>query len=316
MIFQTELQTAKKQAEEENKFTASESGSGHGSPAKLPKLNISRFDGTYEDWPRFWNQFVEIIDKRTMAGVTKFAYLKSFLDPKVKKSIEGLPFSNEGYNRAKSILLDKHGKDSEIIKAYTQQIFDLPIIPDQNVARIHEFSDKLTFSVQSLQTMGKLEQVNGYVAMTLDKLPAIRGDLTRTDTSWENWTFDKLTEALRLWTRRNPITRQNENRPDDRSRNRPEDRNWRENRNRRDDRNWRDDRSRRDDRNRRDKPPSWAFNTQQSNGTRTQCCVYCEATEHKSFNCTNVVDVGTRRSILLQKRLCVVIRSSQSRTLP
>ena len=105
MIFQTELQTAKKQAEEENKFTASESGSGHGSPAKLPKLNISRFDGTYEDWPRFWNQFVEIIDKTTMAGVTKFAYLKSFLDPKVKKSIEGLPFSNEGYNRAKSCLL-------------------------------------------------------------------------------------------------------------------------------------------------------------------------------------------------------------------
>ena len=192
MKFQTELQTAKKQAEEENKFTVSGSVSGHESPAKLPKLNISRFDGTYEDWPRFWNQFVEIIDKTTMAGVTKFAYLKSFLDPKVKKSIEGLPFSNEGYNRAKSVLLDKHGKDSEIIKAYTQQIFDLPIIPDQNVARIHEFSDKLTFSVQSLQTMGKLEQVNGYVAMTLDKLPAIRGDLTRTDTSWENWTFDKL----------------------------------------------------------------------------------------------------------------------------
>ena len=128
MKFQTELQTAKKQAEEENKFTASGSESGHGSPAKLPKLNTSRFDGTYEDWPRFWNQFVEIIDKTTMAGVTKFACLKSFLDPKVKKSIEGLPFSNEGYNRAKPILLDKHGKDSEIIKAYTRQIFDLPII--------------------------------------------------------------------------------------------------------------------------------------------------------------------------------------------
>ena len=292
MKFQTELQTAKKQAEEENKFTASGSASGHVPPAKLPKLNISRFDGTYEDWPRFWNQFVEIIDKTSMAGVTKFAYLKSFLDPKVKKSIEGLPFSNEGYNRAKSVLLDKHGKDSEIIKAYTQMIFDLPIIPDQNVARIHEFSDKLTFSVQSLQTMGKLEQVNGYVAMTLDKLPAIRGDLTRTDTSWENWTFDKLTEALRLWTRRNPLTRQNGNQHEDRNRNRPDDRNWRENR------------SRRDDRNRRDKPPSWAFNTQQSNGQRTQCCVYCEATDHKSFNCTNVIDVGTRRSILLQKRLC------------
>lgn len=52
--------------------------------------------------------------------------------------------------------------------AYSQQIFDLPFIPNQNPHQIHEFCDKLTFLVQSLQTTGKLEQVNGYVAMTLE----------------------------------------------------------------------------------------------------------------------------------------------------
>ena len=108
------------------------------------------------------------------------------------------------------------------------------------------------FSVQSLKTMGKLEQVNGYVAMTLDELPGIRGDLVRTDPSWENWTFDKLTEALRLWTRRNPIIKQ-------------------------DDRHQQDERNRRDDR-KRDKPPFRVFNTQQRNGSRTPSCVYCDAT--------------------------------------
>ena len=50
----------------------------------------------------------------------------------------------------------------------------------------------------------------GYVAITLDKLPGIRGDLVRKDPLWENWTFDKLTEALRLWTRRNPIIKQDD----------------------------------------------------------------------------------------------------------
>ena len=87
----------------------------------------------------------------------KICLLKPFPDQKVKQSVEGLPFSNEGYNRVKSILLDKYGKDLEIIKAYSQQIFDLPFIPKKNPYRIHEFCDKLTFSVQSLQTMGKLE---------------------------------------------------------------------------------------------------------------------------------------------------------------
>lgn len=33
-------------------------------------------------------------------------------------------------------------------------------------------------------------------------------------------------------------------------------------------------------------------------------CVYCDATEHRSFNCPNVVNVAERWSILLPKRLC------------
>ena len=58
------------------------------------------------------------------------------------------------------------------------------------------------YCVQSLQTLGKLQQVEGSVAMTLDKLPAIRGDLVRTDPDWENWDYGNLAEALRQWTRR------------------------------------------------------------------------------------------------------------------
>ena len=96
------------------------------------------------------------------------------------------------------VFLAKYGKDSDVIKAYTKQIFDLPVIPNGNAKKIHEFSDKLNFAVQSLQTMNKLEQVNGYVNTTLDKLPAIRRDLVTVDSTWERWDFVKLSEALRL----------------------------------------------------------------------------------------------------------------------
>ena len=53
--------------------------------------------------------------------------------------------------------------------------------------------------------MGKLEQINGNVAMTLNKLSGIRSDLVRTDPEWQDWDYIKLTEALKLWTRRNHI---------------------------------------------------------------------------------------------------------------
>ena len=58
--------------------------------AKLPKLTITKFNGTNLDWNRFWGQFTEGIDKSEMAAITKFSYLKEFVDPKVRKCIDGL----------------------------------------------------------------------------------------------------------------------------------------------------------------------------------------------------------------------------------
>lgn len=107
----------------------------------------------------------------------------------MKKTTEALPFVSEGYNCAKSILQEKYSKESEIINAYTKEILELPYVPNANPRMISEFSDKLTYSVQALQAIKKLEQVNGAVSMTLDKLPAILGDLVPTNPEWENWDF-------------------------------------------------------------------------------------------------------------------------------
>lgn len=59
--------------------------------AKLPKLSITKFDGTYLfylDWARFWGQFTEAVDKSGIAAITKFSYLKEFVDRKVRKTID------------------------------------------------------------------------------------------------------------------------------------------------------------------------------------------------------------------------------------
>ena len=124
-----------------------------------------------------------------MAGVTKFAYLKDLLEPKIRASIDGLPFSSEGYERAKSILKNKYGRTSEIVNAYVQNIMALPSVSGSNPMKIHQFYDKLLFNVQALETLGRLQDFNGYVRMSLDKLEAIRGDLVRTEDDWQEWDF-------------------------------------------------------------------------------------------------------------------------------
>ena len=45
--------------------------------------------------------------------------------------------------------------------------------------------------------MNKLKEINGYVRLTLDKLPGIRADLVRIDEDWQEWTFPQLVDALR-----------------------------------------------------------------------------------------------------------------------
>ena len=76
-----------------------ESGAFSDKTAKLPKLAISKFDGSFVDWPRFWGQFTEAVDKSSIAPVSKLTYLLELLVPKVKRSVEALPFTAETLTR-------------------------------------------------------------------------------------------------------------------------------------------------------------------------------------------------------------------------
>ena len=140
----------------------------------------------------------------TCVAITKFSYLNELLEPKVRTTIEGLPFTTKGYERAKNILKTKYGKESEIVNTHLTNIMSLPFIYGSNPNKILEFSETLSPNLQALETMGRIKEVNGYVRMTLDKLDGIRGDLLRTDDNRQDWEFPHLLGALRKWTTRNP----------------------------------------------------------------------------------------------------------------
>ena len=251
--------------------------------AKLPKLVITKFSGELTDWPRFWNQFEAEIDGIEVAAVTKFSYLKELVGPKVKTAIDGVPFTTEGYQRAKNILKSKYGQMSEIVNAYVQNIMALPVITGSHPRKIHEFYEKVLFNVQSLETLGKLTEINGYVRMSIDKLQGIRGDLVRTDDNWREWGFPKFVEALRKWTERNPILAEREppEKPPDRK-----------------------------------KPhfPRDRSSQAQQKEERVRGCVYCEKPDHKSVNCKTVASVDERKRVLSNKHLCFNCTGTRQKT--
>ena len=120
-----------------------------GLQAKLPKLSITKYDGTYEQWLPFWNKFCAEIESTNLAPVTKFAYLKELLQLQVRADIDGLPFSTEGYKRAKNILQSEYGKTSEIVNAYVNNNMGLPTIMGEYPREVEEFYKRLLYNVQS-----------------------------------------------------------------------------------------------------------------------------------------------------------------------
>ena len=87
---------------------------------------------------RFWAQFETQIDKSNAPEVTKFSYLKELVNLKVCNLIDGLPFTEEGYTKAKDILCRRYRNNGEVIGTYVRNILELPVIRDRDVKKFHE----------------------------------------------------------------------------------------------------------------------------------------------------------------------------------
>ena len=72
-------------------------------------------------------------------------------------------------------------KPSKVANAHVENIMSLPQINNPNPQKIRECSETLLCSVQGLDTMGKIKEMNRYVRATLSKLQRIGADLVIND---------------------------------------------------------------------------------------------------------------------------------------
>ena len=124
---------------------------------------------------------------------------------KVRDEVEGLPFTTEGYQRAKNILKNEYGKTSEIVNTHVQNIMGLPVIADTNAAKVNEFYKSLLYNTQALETLGKLDKVSGMTRSVLEKLRGIKADLVRGNEGWQDWDLTRLIAEIKKWRDINPV---------------------------------------------------------------------------------------------------------------
>ena len=69
--------------------------------------------------------------------------MEELVEAKVRKLIDGLPFTEEGYDKAKDLLHKCYGQTSEIVGACVRSILELPSVRERDVAKIHGFYNSI-----------------------------------------------------------------------------------------------------------------------------------------------------------------------------
>ena len=72
----------------------------HQDQAKLPKFQITQFNGTTADWIWFENMFITQVDKKQISDEVKFGYLLEMVCPNVRTRIANLKPGSLGYKTA------------------------------------------------------------------------------------------------------------------------------------------------------------------------------------------------------------------------
>ena len=119
----------------------------------------------------FQGQFNAIADSKQVTAITihKIFARKATRFSTHQKGFDCLPFTADGYDRAIKYLHDKYDYPSEFAGHYVIVLFELQPVTECYVRKIHNFYEKLLFTVESLRILGKLETIEGAALHVITK---------------------------------------------------------------------------------------------------------------------------------------------------
>ena len=171
------------------------------SSPRLPKLEITKFDGKILSWQKFWDQYnLAIHSKESLSEIDKFGYLRSLLCDSAKDKISGLSLTSENYKEPIKLLKDRFANPQAQISAHMEHLLKLaPIESVSNVQGLRKLYDKVESSVRNLNSLGIMSDNYGALLVPLlsDKLPpSLRVNIARKFSS-EVWNLDQMMDHFK-----------------------------------------------------------------------------------------------------------------------
>ncbi|XP_071579868.1 uncharacterized protein [Temnothorax nylanderi] len=182
-----------------------EQSSEHAPKTSLPRIQLPRFSGTYEEWPPFRDLFLSVIgENSSISNIERFHYLRSCLQGPAEKLIHSLTVTGNNYDRAWAILSTHYENKKELIRsnfATFTAVAKMKTVTADELSRVH---NAVTSAVNAQESIGRpidshgMDLFNHFVVELFDP---------RTRLEWESSSGGSV-EPLNHDTLMNFITKQ------------------------------------------------------------------------------------------------------------
>ena len=168
--------------------------------AKLPKLEVRRFNGKVDEWQEFWDCYESSIHSNpNLLNIDKFSYLRDLLGGAARTTIVGLALTAANYEVAIDLLRRRFGKPVVIERTHVNELLNVaPVFNERDTTGLRRFYNKIEIHHRGLKALEvDACMYEGIVVLAiLGKLPeAVKLRITRGKNHTE-WKMEYLLKEL------------------------------------------------------------------------------------------------------------------------
>ena len=142
--------------------------------AKLPRINVEKFDGDYLKFQEWWETYNAAVHSNPkINNAMKFNYLRGYLEGTAASTISGISLLCENYDEAIQLLKSRFGNKQALISAHIDKLLNLPIVSANDTQKLRNVYDVIEVNVRSFKSLEVDTQQLGpvLVQIVMQKLP-------------------------------------------------------------------------------------------------------------------------------------------------
>ncbi|XP_036146042.1 uncharacterized protein LOC118646697 [Monomorium pharaonis] len=139
-------------------ISPSPSNASDASPAscnvRLPKLDLPKFSGRYDEWFPFYNAFLSVIHSNaSLNDIHKLQYLRAAITGEAHELICALEMSDANYEVAWSLLKERYDNKRLVVENHLKAIVGLPSMTKENAIELRQITHGTTRHMQALKAL-------------------------------------------------------------------------------------------------------------------------------------------------------------------